>query len=115
MRIDYNAITALESHVNLLHDKVKNKKNILTNKDKHDILSLSAKMMSDLLELYAELNRRKIDYSAHKVYLDNNVVMDLKYYEDYVKTLTQLNFKIAEIQKTVLGEDLYNKVVYAQN
>lgn len=115
MKIDYDTLNLLESHIDFLYNEVKNENNDLTNKDKHDILVLSAKIMSQLLDLYADLNKRRIDYVTHKVYLDNNIVMDLKYYDDYIRTLTQINFKVADVQKTVLGEDLYNKIVYAQN
>lgn len=109
--LDFNELYEIEQNLLELENFIQ--KNVLTDETKSAILTLSAQNMNRVLRLYENCNGRKIDYKNKKVFLDKNVTIDYNYYESYINRLMKAKFIITDIQKYILGDREYNRIVYA--
>lgn len=109
--LDFNELYEIEQNLLELENFIQ--KNVLTDETKSAILTLSAQNMNRVLRLYENCNGRKIDYKNKKVFLDNKVTIDYNYYESYINRLMKAKFIITDIQKYILGDREYNRIVYA--
>lgn len=109
--LDFNELYEIEQNLLELENFIQ--KNVLTDEIKNAILTLSAQNMNRVLNLYKRNNGRKIDYKNKKVFLDNHVTVDYNYYESYINRLMKAKFIITDIQKYILGDREYNRIVYA--
>lgn len=109
--LDFNELYEIEQNLLELENFIQ--KNVLTDEIKNAILTLSAQNMNRVLRLYSNCNGRKIDYKNKKVFLDKNVTIDYNYYESYINRLMKAKFIITDIQKYILGDREYNRIVYA--
>lgn len=108
--LDFTTLNEIEDDIKIAQDTLKN---VLTNSQKNAILYLMANNVSKILKIYTDVNNRRIDYPNKKVYLDDTMAIDLKFYDEFIKRLTRAYTTIADIQKEILGEKTYNSVVYA--
>jgi hypothetical protein len=109
--LDFNELYEIEQNLLELENFIQ--KNVLTDETKNAIMTLSAQNMNRVLRLYSNCNGRKIDYKNKKVFLDKNVTIDYNYYESYINRLMKAKFIITDIQKYILGDREYNRIVYA--
>lgn len=98
-------------------DKViENLKKILTNDltydNKKSILQLSAIQMSRILAIYADACNNKKDYVNKKVFFADGTVATMQEYNDFMRLMIKVKLDIGDIQRTILGEEEYNRLVY---
>ena len=109
--LDFTTLNEIEEDIKIAQDTLKN---VLTTSQKNAIVYLMANNVSKILNIYSDINMRKIDYPNKKVYL-GDITIDIKFYDNFIQRLTKAYMTIADIQKTALGEETYNKIVYAMN
>lgn len=108
--LDFTTLNEIEEDIKIAQDTLKN---VLTTSQKNAILYLMANNVSKILKIYTDVNKRRIDYPNKKVYLNDTTTIDLKFYDEFIKRLTKAYTTIVDIQKEILGENVYNKIVYA--
>lgn len=109
--LDFTTLNEIEEDIKIAQDTLKN---VLTTSQKNGIVYLMANNVNKILNIYSDINTRKIDYLNKKVYL-GDITIDIKFYDNFIQRLTKAYMTIANIQKTALGEETYNKIVYAMN
>lgn len=109
--LDFTTLNEIEEDIKIAQDTLKN---VLTTSQKNAIVYLMANNVNKILNIYSDINTREIDYSNKKVYL-GDITIDIKFYDNFIQRLTKAYMTIANIQKTALDEETYNKIVYAMN